>query len=237
MTSRLAPVSTAATRTPLLAARGLGVMAGGQALLSNVELDLNAAELVALVGPSGCGKTTLLRAICALDDATAGEVLLQSRAPREWGYPEFRRRVLLVDQRPILFDDSLEANLRRPFAYRSAPAAFPRERALALLERVGLGTARLTQNARSLSIGQQQRASLVRALLLEPLIFLLDEPTSALDGEAVAEVEAVIREDLSARGAAALVITHSRAQAQNWCDREIDVTQWRVAPSVPEINR
>ena len=56
----------------------------------------------------------------------------------------------------------------------------------------------------------------------------MDEPTSALDGEAVAEVEALIREELRGRGAAGLVVTHSRAQARNWCDRELDVRQWSV---------
>ena len=212
--------------SPLFTVRDLGIAAGGQDLLAGINLDLHPGELVALTGPSGCGKTTLLRALCALDNPTAGTVKLEGQTPQALGYPEFRRRVLLVDQRPILFDATLEANLRRPFSYRSAGGDFPSQRARELLERVGLGAARLTQNARSLSIGQQQRASLVRALLLEPKLFLLDEPTSALDGEAVSEVELLIRQDLQARGAAALVVTHSRAQAQTWCDREIDVTAW-----------
>ena len=156
---------------PLFVARNVGVAAGGQALLCGVNLELKAGELVALTGPSGCGKTTLLRALCGLDDATDGEVKLETQTPAQWGYPEFRRRVLLVDQRPILFDATLETNLRRPFAYRSAGREFPLERAVALLKRVGLDASRLSQNARSLSIGQQQRASLVRALLLEPSVF------------------------------------------------------------------
>ena len=214
--------------SPLLTVRNVSVAAGGAPLLQGVSFDLNRGELVALTGPSGAGKTTLLRAICALDDATSGEVKLENQTPAQWGYPEFRRRVLLVDQRPILFDASLEANLRRPFSYACAPAEFPRQRAEMLLERVGLHAAKLAQNARSLSIGQQQRASLVRALLLEPSVFLMDEPTSALDGEAVAEVESLIRQELAARGAAGLVVTHSRAQAQAWCDRELDVAIWRV---------
>ncbi len=213
---------------PIFTVRQLGVAAGGVPLLQNVNFDLRATELVALTGPSGAGKTTLLRALCGLDDPTSGEVKLEDQTPQQWGYTEFRRRVLLVDQRPVLFDASLEANLRRPFSYQSARGEFPLERAVWLLERVGLDAARLPQNARSLSIGQQQRASLVRALLLEPQVFLLDEPTSALDGEAVAEVEVLIREDLATRGAAGLVVTHSRAQAQTWCDRELDVAVWRA---------
>ena len=220
------PVPPFDSSAPLFAARNLGVAAGGQPLLCGVNLELKPGELVALTGPSGCGKTTLLRALCALDDPTSGEVKLENQTPAQWGYPEFRRRVLLVDQRPILFDATLEANLRRPFGYRSTRQTFPFQRALTLLERVGLDAARLNQNARSLSVGQQQRASLVRALLLEPRVFLMDEPTSALDGEAVAEVESLIREELRNRGAAGLVVTHSRAQARGWCDREVDVRGW-----------
>ena len=222
MTSR--PTAT----SPLLTVRDLSVAAGGQTLLAQINFELRAAELVALTGPSGLGKTTLLRALCGLDEPTSGMVELENQTPAQWGHPAFRRRVLLVDQRPILFDATLEANLRRPFEFRSAQTQFSRERAVELLERVGLNAERLTQNARSLSVGQQQRASLVRALLLEPSVFLFDEPTSALDGEAVAEVEALIREDLSARGAAGLVVTHSAQQAREWCDRQLDVAQWKI---------
>lgn len=208
---------------PLLTLHDLSVAAGGQTLLSHINIELRAGELVALSGPSGCGKTTLLRAICALDDSVSGEVKLKNQTPAQWGFPDFRRRVLLVDQRPLLFDATVEANLRRPFSYRSAREAFPHTRALELLQRLGIDSRRITQNARLLSVGEQQRVCLIRALLLDPDVLLLDEPTSALDGHAVADVETLIREYLAERGAAAFVVTHSPQQARDWCDREVNV--------------
>jgi putative ABC transport system ATP-binding protein len=220
-------------QAPRLRLQQLAVAAGDIRLLENIDFELHAGELVALTGPSGCGKTTLLRAICGLEDPAAGQVLLRGRLAEAIGWPQFRRSVVLVEQRPVLFDTSVEANLRRPFTYRACGSPFPAERAQALLHRLGIGAHRLRQNARSLSVGQQQRLCLIRALLLDPLVLLLDEPTSALDRDAVADVEDLIREQAEQRGLAALIVTHDRAQADGWCHRRFDLSAHRVACSGP----
>lgn len=218
---------------PLLRLEGLAVQAGGVPLLRGIDLSLFPGELVALTGPSGCGKTTLLRAICGLNNPLEGRVLLQGKTAENWGWPAFRRQVLLVEQRPLVLEATVEENLKRPFGYRSAVAAgqtFSREAAKRLLERVGLGGGeRLSQKARSLSVGQQQRLCLVRALLLEPLVLLLDEPTSALDTDAATVVELLIREYATERGMAALLVTHDTRQADTWCDRRFPVCAHAVA--------
>jgi ABC-type iron transport system FetAB ATPase subunit len=208
---------------PALQLRGLTVVAGGRILLASIDLELVAGELVALSGPSGCGKTTLLRTITGLCDPAAGEIRLQGQCPGELKWPCYRRRTLLVDQRPILLAGTVQDNLARPFRYRIATRPFPQGEALQLLEQFGLAADVLMQQARSLSQGQQQRVSLVRALLLEPRVLLLDEPTSALDEEAATSVERLLQQESQRRQLAGLIVTHDRRQAERWCHRVFDL--------------
>jgi len=222
----------------LLELTGFAVASGGVPLLSGIRLAVAPGEMVALVGPSGCGKTTLLRAMAGLIDPVDGEVTLQGRHPEELGWPVFRRHVSLVSQRPVLFEASVRENLARPFRYRTAQEPFPEERAATLLDHVGVGSERLEQAARSLSEGQQQRVSVVRALLATPLVFLLDEPTSALDENAVAGIEDVLRSELKASRRdgvcpAAVIVTHDRGQADRWCDRVYDLGPHAVETRTP----
>jgi ABC-type iron transport system FetAB ATPase subunit len=219
----------------LFEASDITVAAGGRVLASGVSLTLAPGDLVALTGPSGSGKTTLLRALSALDDPAAGSVRLEGRTPAEWGYPAYRRRVVHVAQQPALAADAtVEDALHLPFTFASAGgdgAAYDSLAAADLLERLGVGAERLGQRARSLSVGQQQRVCLARALLLRPLVLLLDEPTSALDWDSVAAVEELITEEARTRGLAALIVTHDPAQAARWCPRALDLAAFAPAPS------
>lgn len=193
--------------------RGMAVAAGGRDLLEGVDLTLAPGEARALAGPSGCGKSTLLRAVAGLDDPRAGSLHLAGRAPAQWGWPEYRRRVVLSFQKPVFLEASLETNLRRPFLYHHAPGDYPEGRARELAERLGLAEIWHAPDARRLSQGEQQRLALIRALLLEPEVLLLDEPTSALDNAAAAAVEALLLEERSRRGMALLMASHDPAQA------------------------
>lgn len=211
---------------PLLELRDVSINAGGKTLLQGVNLTMQQGEIVALCGPSGCGKTTLLRAIAGLDNVAGGNVLLEKMRPDHWTYPAFRRRVILVEQRPVMFDGSIEENLQRAFHYRTSLFDFPRERARELMTRLQMPND-VQQNARTLSVGQQQRLSLIRALLLKPAVLLLDEPTSALDSEAAQAVEDLLREEAQ-NGLAILMVTHDRVQAARLCPRICEVDNWRT---------
>ncbi len=216
----------------MLRLEGLKVEAGGVMLLEGLDLELRRGEMVALCGPSGCGKTTLLRVVAGLADAAGGRVL-QHPSGDDGDWPGFRRRVVLVQQRPVLLPGSVRDNLRRPFGYRSGGgAAFPEREASTLLETFGVSRSRMDQEASSLSQGQQQRICLVRGLMLEPEVLLLDEPTSALDRTAVTSVESTLRSETRRRGLSALVVTHDEAQAGRLCGRRVDLERYMAGDGV-----
>lgn len=207
---------------PLLELRDLAIAAAGTPLHAQISLELQPGDLVAVTGPSGAGKTTLLRTVCGLQDPAAGKVLLEGKDADTWGWPSFRRKVLLVSQKPILLALSVEDTLRRPFTYKAAGLApFPAPEAMRLLDELGVGKQCWEQDAQTLSVGQQQRVSLVRALLLEPPVLCLDEPTSALDPDSSQRVQDLISRLAVERGLAALIVTHSPEQAEHWCSRRL----------------
>lgn len=218
-------------RQPLLAVEGLDVRGGESLLLTGVRFTLGPGEMLGLTGPSGCGKTSLLRCITALDPA-AGTVRLEGQSPEQIGYPIFRRRVILLQQTPVILDATARENLTEPFGYASADAPFDEARAADLMDALQLGRGRLDQPAASLSVGQQQRLCLIRALLCRPAVLLLDEPTSALDAESVAAVEQRVRHEADTHGLAAVLVSHDHDQARRLCDTVLDLRTFAPAEAV-----
>ena len=217
----------------MLSVSGFSVAAGGKTLFSGVSFRLDPGETMAVCGPSGSGKTSLLRAISGLDDPEAGEVHLVGLTPEQHGWPVFRRRVLHVDQRPVLRGGTVEENLRLPWSYRTSDnRPFPMDEAALLLEVFGISSERLVQKAETLSVGQKQRVCLARAFLLKPDVLLLDEPTSSLDPEAVASVEEALGRETKRRGLAAIIVTHDSAQAERLCSRVLDLTEYGATADV-----
>lgn len=217
-------------RCLLLVLSNLTVGVAGRTLLQGINIRLREGEFVGLLGPSGCGKTTLLRCVSGLSDPLGGDIHFRGEPVPEARRPCYRRRVVLVHQNPVLCDTSVVGNLRLPFTFKSLQSEpFPLKRAEELLGVFGISIQRLSQDALSLSVGQQQRVCLVRALLLQPEILLLDEPTSSLDEKARASVESTFVEEARGRKMSALLVTHDRSQARRICDRVVD-----LGPHIPE---
>ncbi|HYZ89885.1 MAG TPA: amino acid ABC transporter ATP-binding protein [Myxococcales bacterium] len=199
---------------------GLRKSIGERPVLRGIDAQVDEGETIAIVGPSGGGKSTFLRALNGLTPFDSGSVEIAgfSLAPRTPPSApqlrELRACVAMVFQSFNLFPHlSVLQNISLgPLYVRRQPAAEVRERAMALLARVGLadrGDARPAQ----LSGGQQQRVAIARALAMDPRVLLLDEPTSALDPEMRGEVLAVLR-DLARSGMTMLVVTHEMAFAR-----------------------
>lgn len=182
----------------------------GSPLLREASFAFEAGGFYRIAGPSGAGKSTLLRLISRLEAPRAGEIRFQGRPLADVPPPRLRRALLNVQQAPVVLDASVRENLRFPFGYvANRDLAPPSDAAIRQhLAEVRLGEVPLEANARTLSLGQQQRLCLVRGLLLDPVAMLLDEPTSALDPESAAQVDAAIGRLHRDRGIAVLLVSH-----------------------------
>jgi polar amino acid transport system ATP-binding protein len=185
-------------------------------VLNGLNLNVEEHQVVCLIGPSGCGKSTLLRCINGLEEIQGGEIQLHGDRVTGPGVDvnALRRDVGIVFQSFNLFPHMsvLENVTLAPIRVLRLPAAEARERAMALLRRIGL-TEKANEYPDRLSGGQQQRVAIVRALAMEPIVLLLDEITSALDPELVSEVLNIVR-DLAAEGMTMLLATHEMGFAR-----------------------
>ena len=206
--------------TPLIQLRGLRreYPAGDQPLvvLRDVDLDIAAGEYVAIVGASGSGKSTLMNILGCLDRPTAGSYRLAGRETGRLDADELaelrREHFGFVFQRyHLLADLTALGNVETPAIYAGKDAATRRERARALLTRLGLAD-RLGHRPGQLSGGQQQRVSIARALMNGGEVILADEPTGALDSASGAEMLALLKE-LHGEGHTIILVTHDAGVA------------------------
>ncbi len=189
---------------------------GGVEILKGVNTGVPEGKVTSIVGPSGAGKSTLLRAINRLIEPTAGEVYLDGAPTSEMNPLVLRRRVGMVFQLPALFGATVEeAVLYGAYlAGRSVDAA-------RLLKMAGLDASYEDRDLQALSVGQQQRVSIARALALEPEVLLMDEPTSALDEAARRKVEGLIRELNHRLGLTIVLVSHALDQVERVADRAV----------------
>lgn len=209
--------------TPLLSATGLWKSFGDRAVLRGVGVTLAQHEVVALIGASGSGKSTLLRCLGLLEPIDDGQIFLGTEDisdPRV-DANRVRARFGAVFQNYNLFPHLSvldNVTLASRIVHRM-PRRAAEERALALLDRIGLAD-KAREHPDRLSGGQQQRAAIIRAIANDPEILLLDEVTSALDPELVGEVLELVRE-LAAGGTTILMATHEMGFARDVADRVV----------------
>jgi putative ABC transport system ATP-binding protein len=181
--------------------------------LDDVTLSVSADRTTALVGPSGAGKSTMLRLLNRLEEPTDGTVMLHGRPLPAYDVQALRRRVGMLQQAPIVLEDTVLDDLRVGRPDLAADAAS------VLLRRVGLAPeAFLDRSTTGLSGGEAQRVCLARALAVGPEVLLLDEPTSALDAFAAANVEEAVRH-LRADGLSVVLVSHDLRQAARLADQ------------------
>lgn len=226
---------------PLIRIRGLTKRYGHRVILDNIDLDVFPGQTLALIGPSGGGKSTLLRCMNALTAWEAGTVEVDGvtidasapkRAFRAAG-ERVRRIVGMVFQDFALFPHrvAIDNVIEGPVQVLGQPPAAARERAMKLLERVGLGD-RANHFPDQLSGGQKQRVAMARAMAMNPRALLCDEVTSALDPELKHEVLEVV-EDLQREGMTLVMVTHEIGFARKAADRVIVLAGGKIIEDGP----
>ena len=217
-------------RIPLVHAVNVHKAFHGNEVLKGIDMDVHQGQVVCLLGPSGSGKTTFLRCINQLESIDGGRIWVDGDL---MGYRDVggrlhhltdkqvaaqRREIGMVFQRFNLFPHmtTLANVMEAPIQVKGERKAEVRERAVQLLDRVGLAE-KADAYPSQLSGGQQQRVAIARALAMQPKLMLFDEPTSALDPELVGEVLTVMRE-LAASGMTMIVVTHEMAFAREVAD-------------------
>ncbi|HEY1058896.1 MAG TPA: ATP-binding cassette domain-containing protein [Limnobacter sp.] len=210
--------------------RHLAKSLGGAQLFSDVSLQLQGGETLAVVGESGSGKSTLLHLMAGLDSADAGEVLWHGENIQHWTASQQAMRRLqhvgLVFQAYYLMPH-LNARQNVELPYLLAGKTPDEAHCMRLLELVGMA-GKASRYPRELSGGEQQRVAIARALALSPPLLLADEPTGNLDEDNAGKVLNVLLDACNAQGCAMVMVTHSD-RAANHLQRKLNLTHHRLA--------
>ncbi len=196
------------------------------------ELNIETGGRYALLGANGAGKTTLLNILAFLDRPTTGAIEFDS-APVDFsraGLQALRRKVVMLDQQPILFTRTVFQNVAYGLKIRKIPAKERKKKVAEALEQVGM-TAFSGAMAHRLSGGETQRVALARALAVSPSVLLCDEPTANVDAEHQAAIIRILKE-INEAGKISLIFTsHDRGQAVALSTRTIYLDQGRPVSS------
>lgn len=204
---------------------------GSNEVLKDIELEINAGEVVAIIGPSGGGKSTLLRCINLLEQPDGGEINFEGTniLGEDVKVNELRQKMGMVFQNFNLFPHKtvLENIMLAPKLLKHTDFTSLKQEAQELLDKVGLSDKGNSYPAQ-LSGGQKQRVAIARALAMHPDVLLFDEPTSALDPEVVGDVLQVMKE-LAKEGMTMVVVTHEMQFARDVSDKVVFMADGIVA--------
>ncbi len=205
----------------------VSLVRGERRVLDSVSVGIPAGA-TAIIGPSGAGKSTLLRLLNRLADPDGGAISYRDRPLNSYDPLALRREVSLVPQLPALLEGSVESNLA--YAARLAGKRPNAERCLRL---AGLDLGFAERDVGKLSVGEQQRAMLARALVQEPAVLLLDEPTSALDHVARDAIEATLAELRRELEISVVLVSHDPDQARRLSDWVVRLEDGRAIEAGP----
>ncbi|MDD4876892.1 MAG: ABC transporter ATP-binding protein [Dehalococcoidales bacterium] len=192
----------------------------GQCILKEIDLKIERGEAFALIGPTGTGKTTLIRLLDLLEEPTSGNIhfdgidVTHNKQQRF----EVRRRLSLVQQKPIVFDMSVYDNIACGLKWRNEKSNVIEQKINNALALVGMNEYQ-ARNAKTLSGGETQRVAIARALVTEPEVMFLDEPTANLDPNTTLKIEEILANIKQEKKTALVMATHDMSQGQRLANR------------------
>lgn len=208
---------------------------GKLVVLDDISINFREHEVVSVIGPSGGGKSTFLRCLNLLEEPTKGQILVDGIdiCDKKTDINKHRQKMGMVFQQFNLFNNMnvLKNMTAAPMKIKKMPEAQAKEKAMDLLNRVGLAE-KAASYPSQLSGGQKQRIAIVRALMMDPEVMLFDEPTSALDPEMIGEVLEVMKQ-LADEGMTMIVVTHEMRFAREVSSRTLFLAGGKVEEDKP----
>ena len=199
--------------------RGLTKRWGGFVAVDEMSLTIADQEFVVFLGPSGCGKTTTMRMIAGLEEATAGDILIDGKRVNDLDPKD--RDIAMVFQSYALYPNmNVFENIRFPLKVRKVPEAEHADRVRRAADMVELGPF-MGRKPSELSGGQRQRVALARAIVRQPSVFLMDEPLSNLDAKLRVSTRAQIKNLSHELKVTTIYVTHDQIEAMTLADRVV----------------
>lgn len=222
---------------PMISMKAVNKHFGDLHVLRDINLEVGKGQVVVVLGPSGSGKSTLCRTINRLEPIDSGTITIDGEVLPEEGrrLAQLRSDVGMVFQSFNLFaHKTIVDNVTlAPMKVRKLSKAAAREKAMALLDRVGVAN-QADKYPAQLSGGQQQRVAIARSLAMNPKVMLFDEPTSALDPEMINEVLAVMA-SLAGEGMTMVVVTHEMGFARRAANRVVFMSDGAIVEDAPPV--
>ncbi|COE21191.1 ABC transporter ATP-binding protein [Staphylococcus warneri] len=217
----------------LLEIEHLTYEADHRTILKDINFKVDKGDTIAIIGPSGSGKSTLLKQLNHLIEPTLGTLYLNDKPYHDYTPESIRMKVSYLMQQSEMIGTTIEDNMKFPSEARNQ--AFDKDKALNLLEKVGLGDYDLSAEIEHMSGGEKQRITIARQLMFEPEVLLLDESTSALDTHNKERVEDIIFK-MAEEGIAILWITHSDDQSMRHFQKRMTIIDGEIA-KIEELNQ
>lgn len=211
----------------ILEGKNMSCIIEQRSLWKNLNVSVSFGERLGIQAPSGKGKTLLLRKLAQLDPLQTGDVKLFNKEPMEWGFPNWRSRVIYLSQKPYCFGGSVRDNLQSIVNWYCLKdrIVWNEQKIIDWLLILGRERNFLSLSAKKLSGGELQILALIRALQLDPHILLLDEAFASLDSETRIKSERLINSWIAGGQRGCIVTSHDKEQIKRFCTRTQEITK------------